>query len=133
MFLTGLSTGMSFRHSDLWDNFVSLIAILRFSIHTVTYFLQAPQVSYDFVEDDFDPSRSSQSHGTKVGGIIGAGKNDVCGVGIAHKVNLAGEFLHYTEQFALLRIVRSAFAIYIYSADNENANKHVRVLLMLTP
>ena len=54
--------------------------------------LQAPQVAYDFIQNDQDPSSGFPSHGTSVGGIIGSVKNnDVCGVGIAHEVNLGGE------------------------------------------
>ena len=52
--------------------------------------LQAPQVSYDFVQNDPDPSSNFPSHGTSCGGIIGAVRNDVCGVGIAYEVNLGG-------------------------------------------
>ena len=52
--------------------------------------LQAPQASYDFVQNDPDPSSNFPSHGTSCGGIIGAVQNDVCGVGIAYEVNLGG-------------------------------------------
>ena len=50
--------------------------------------LQVPQVSYDFRQNDPDPSSNFPSHGTSCGGIIGTVRNDVCGVGIAYEVNL---------------------------------------------
>ena len=40
-------------------------------------------MSYDFIEGDNDPSSNFPWHGTSCGGIIGAVRNDVCGVGIA--------------------------------------------------
>ena len=49
-------------------------------------------MSYDFVENDEDPSSNNPWHGTSCGGIIGGAKNDVCGVGIAYEVNLGGRF-----------------------------------------
>ena len=53
--------------------------------------LQVPQASYDFIQNDNDPSSNSPSHGTSCGGIIGAVKNNVCGLGIAYNVNLGGK------------------------------------------
>ena len=47
-------------------------------------------MSYDFIEDDHNPSSDVRHHGTSCGGIIGAVRNDVCGVGIAYDVNLGG-------------------------------------------
>ena len=57
---------------------------------TIYDMLQAPSVSYDFIEGDNDPSSNFPWHGTSCGGIIGAVRNDVCGVGIAYDVNLGG-------------------------------------------
>ena len=39
-------------------------------------------MSYYFIEGDNDPSSNFPWHGTSCGGIIGAVRNDVCGVGI---------------------------------------------------
>ena len=52
---------------------------------------QAPLVSYNFRDNSGDPSTGFPWHGTSCGGIIGAVKNDVCGVGIAYEVNLGGK------------------------------------------
>ena len=57
--------------------------------------LQVAETSYDFVEDDNDPSNVNPYHGTACGGVLGALKDDeTCGVGIAHEVNLGGESTH---------------------------------------
>ena len=50
-------------------------------------------MSYNFIENDNDPSTNYPWHGTSCGGIIGAVRNDVCGVGIAYEVNLGGKVL----------------------------------------
>jgi subtilisin family serine protease len=64
--------GLEFTHRDLWDNY-------------------AAQVSYDFVDEDLDPSNNNPWHGTSCGGIIGSVKDDLtCGVGIAYNSNLGG-------------------------------------------
>ena len=58
--------------------------------------LQVYETSYDFIEDDNDPSNTYPSHGTACGGIVGAFKdNGACGVGIAHEVNLGGKFTRF--------------------------------------
>lgn len=62
--------------------------ICSFSMHH----LQVPEISYDFVDDDNDPSNGFPSHGTACGGIVGSLKEGaICGVGIAHEVNLGGK------------------------------------------
>ena len=45
------------------------------------------------MNDDPDPSPDYwwSDHGTNSAGIIGAARNDVCGVGIAYNVFLGGE------------------------------------------
>ena len=54
--------------------------------------MQAPSLSYDFVEEDYDPTGGS--HGTACAGIAAASRNDqTCGVGIAYDSNLGGECL----------------------------------------
>ena len=55
--------------------------------------MQLKTLSHDIVNDDQDPSpdNCSNSHGTSCAGIIGAAKNDVCGVGIAYNVYLGGQ------------------------------------------
>ena len=51
-------------------------------------------MSYDFIDEDLDPSDNSPSHGTRCGGIIGAVKDgQTCGVGIAYNSNLGGKQL----------------------------------------
>ena len=54
---------------------------------------QAPLVSYDYVENDTDPSAYGMSrHGTGCSGIVAAVKdNSHCGVGVAHESNLGSE------------------------------------------
>ncbi|KAI8849387.1 peptidase S8/S53 domain-containing protein [Chytridium lagenaria] len=51
--------------------------------------------SYDFNERTNDPSPQSPTdvHGTRCAGEIGAQPNDICGVGVAYGVRLAGERL----------------------------------------
>ena len=52
---------------------------------------KVPQVAFNYVLNEQDPSTNSPSHGTSVAGIVGAAKdNDICGVGIAYEVNLGG-------------------------------------------
>ncbi|KAK7757033.1 pheromone processing endoprotease [Diatrype stigma] len=48
--------------------------------------------SYDFNDhrDEPRPSLSDDRHGTRCAGEIGAGKNDVCGVGVAYDSKIAG-------------------------------------------
>ena len=60
---------------------INLIIILYFKV---------PEVSYDMIENDRDPSSNFPWHGTSCAGIIGAGKNRFCGMGIAYEVNLGG-------------------------------------------
>ena len=49
-------------------------------------------MSYDFLEEDLDPSSNFPWHGTSCGGIIGSIKNGlICGVGIAYNTNLGGK------------------------------------------
>lgn len=53
---------------------------------------QVLQASYDFIENDQDPSNHFPWHGTSCGGIIGSAKDGrTCGVGIAYNSNLGGE------------------------------------------
>jgi proprotein convertase subtilisin/kexin type 2 len=64
--------GIDYHHKDLRDNY-------------------APDVSYDFVDNDEDPFNDHYNHGTKCSGIIAsAQENKTCGVGIAYKSNLGG-------------------------------------------
>ena len=54
--------------------------------------MQAGTVSYDFVEDDYDPT--ARWHGTSCAGIAAASRNDeTCGVGVAYDSNLSGRLL----------------------------------------
>lgn len=48
--------------------------------------------SYDFndQQDEPRPALSDDKHGTRCAGEIGAGKNDVCGVGVAYDSKIAG-------------------------------------------
>ena len=49
-------------------------------------------MSYDFIEEDQDPSSNFPWHGTSCGGIIGSVKDGLtCGVGIAYNTNLGGK------------------------------------------
>ncbi|XP_028408147.1 proprotein convertase subtilisin/kexin type 4-like [Dendronephthya gigantea] len=49
-----------------------------------------PRLSYDYVDQDSDPT-PSDSHGTKCAGVIaGAANNRICGVGVAYEANVAG-------------------------------------------
>ena len=49
-------------------------------------------MSYDFVDEDLDPSNNNPWHGTSCGGIIGSVKDGLtCGVGIAYNSNLGGK------------------------------------------
>ena len=48
-------------------------------------------MSYDFIEEDYDPSSNNPWHGTSCSGIIGSAKNDICGIGIAYEVNLGSK------------------------------------------
>ena len=55
------------------------------------------QVSYDFIEEDLDPSSNDPWHGTSCGGIIGSLKDgQTCGVGIAYNSNLGGRHIDNT-------------------------------------
>ncbi len=51
-----------------------------------------PGGSYDFNDhqDEPRPTLSDDKHGTRCAGEIGAGKNDVCGVGVAYDSKIAG-------------------------------------------
>ena len=52
-----------------------------------------PQVSYNFIDEDSDPSTSNPWHGTSCGGIIAAAKDgQTCGLGVAYNANLGGKF-----------------------------------------
>ena len=85
---------MEYTHNDLWDNFVSLTTDNNYnSTNNIT--LKAPKVSFDMIENDWDPSRNNPWHGTSCAGIIGAVKNKFCGMGIAYEVNLGGQLLFY--------------------------------------
>ncbi|XP_028408111.1 proprotein convertase subtilisin/kexin type 6-like [Dendronephthya gigantea] len=49
-----------------------------------------PQLSYDYVDQDSDPT-PSDGHGTNCAGVIaGAANNKLCGVGVAYEANIAG-------------------------------------------
>ncbi|XP_028408148.1 neuroendocrine convertase 2-like [Dendronephthya gigantea] len=49
-----------------------------------------PRLSYDYVDQDSDPT-PSDSRGTKCAGVIaGAANNGICGVGVAYEANIAG-------------------------------------------
>ena len=59
---------------------------------TIIY-AQVLQASYDFIDDDQDPSNHFPWHGTSCGGIIGSAKDGrTCGVGIAYNSNLGGKY-----------------------------------------
>ena len=60
-------------------------------------------MSYDFVEEDNDPSNNFPWHGTSCGGIIGAVQDDfTCGVGIAYNSNLGGECKLLNQNISIL-------------------------------
>ena len=64
--------GLQFRHPDL-------------SLH------YRPDLSWDFNENDDDPSPTlDDHHGTSVGGVCCASQNDVCGSGVAPLADIAG-------------------------------------------
>ena len=57
--------------------------------------VQVDQASYDFVDEDKDPSNQYPDHGTSCGGIIGAVKDEeTCGLGIAYNCNLGGKYMN---------------------------------------
>ena len=62
-------------------------------IHQYKYvFSQAPTVSYDFVENDYNPTNYLVNHGQSCAGIIGAAHNNsICVVGIAYESNVGGK------------------------------------------
>ena len=51
---------------------------------------QAPSISFDHHDNDSDPSTYQHRHGTRSSGVVGAAKNDHCGVGVAYECNLGG-------------------------------------------
>lgn len=57
---------------------------------------QNPAASYDFNEDDSDPSPRSggeNAHGTRCAGEVAMMANNIlCGVGIAFNAQIAGEY-----------------------------------------
>lgn len=56
------------------------------------YLYQAPTASFDYVQNDSDPSIYRFTHGTSCAGIVAAAPNNgVCGVGIAYECNIGGE------------------------------------------
>ena len=56
--------------------------------------MQVYQTSYDFIDEDKDPSDHYPYHGTSCGGIIGAVKDEeMCGLGIAYNCNLGGKYI----------------------------------------
>ena len=69
-------------------------------------------MSYDFVNNDKDPSPDSpyNDHGTSCAGIIGAAKNGVCGVGIAYNVYLGGELINL---LCCVFIVQYNYCVYL--------------------
>ena len=57
-------------------------------------------MSYDFREEDLDPSSNFPWHGTSCSGIIGSVKDGLtCGVGIAYNSNLGGKQLKTRESY----------------------------------
>ena len=68
-----IDSGLEMQHPDLFANILA-------------------DGSYDFVEDDNDPTSSDTGgdHGTSVAGIIAAAANGVGGVGVAPRANLQG-------------------------------------------
>ena len=65
--------GLQHSHPDLSDRYVSTL-------------------SYDFNHDDYDPEPHSphNAHGTSAAGVCCAGRNGVCGVGVAPEAQLVG-------------------------------------------
>ena len=58
---------------------------------------QAQSVSFDFVDNDFNPTAGD--HGTNCAGLAAASRNDgFCGVGAAYDANLGGRcnYIHST-------------------------------------
>ena len=56
-------------------------------------FVQAPAISYDFVDGDADPINDQYDwHGTRCAGLVSAAKDGAaCGVGVAYNAKFAGE------------------------------------------
>lgn len=54
--------------------------------------VQAPTISYDFVDGDSDPINDlSDWHGTRCAGLVSAAKDGhACGVGVAYNSKFAG-------------------------------------------
>ena len=82
-----------------------------------------PELSYDFVEDDSDPSpnleaESPRSHGTSVAGVAAASTNNNIGVaGAAPDAHLAGIRLFPSESDATLAVADEKFV-----SDSQVAN-----------
>ena len=47
-------------------------------------------MSFDHHDNDSDPSTYQHRHGTRCSGVVGAARNDHCGVGVAYECNLGG-------------------------------------------
>jgi len=65
-------------------------------IYILNFQLQDKTISYDFNEDDNDPTPRNKSdaptHGTRCGGAIAmAANNTHCGVGIAYNSRIGGK------------------------------------------
>ena len=58
--------------------------------------MQDSSASYDFIQDDNDPtpdynSDEPNTHGTECSGVVGMSNNSICGVGVAHQANIGCE------------------------------------------
>ena len=84
-------------------------------------------MSYDFLEDDQDPSSNDPSHGTSVGGIIASLKDgQTCGVGIAYNGNLGG------KQEILYIILQNGIHDFVTGIALLGANTDMNELMSLT-
>ena len=79
-------------------------------------------MSYDFVDEDLDPSNNFPWHGTSCGGIIGSVKDDLtCGVGIAYNSNLGGKLtkMHKPSDSVTLKYVPLCAGLALLGANSD--------------
>lgn len=94
-----VQTGHDVNVTDVWKNGVTgqnvTVAIVDDGLDMYSQDLAAnyfAEGSYDFNEHDPEPkpTLSDDKHGTRCAGEIAAGRNDVCGVGVAYDSKIAG-------------------------------------------
>lgn len=97
-----IDSGIEFTHPDLAENWLAAL-------------------SYDYVDDDTDPSPALQeSHGTAVSGIAAASDNTTCGVGVAYEAGLVGvrlvpNFVDFTDAQAASALAHAVESVDIYN------------------